>query len=162
MITIGTTLGATRFITGTTTIGAETRTGESTATVADLTAIVAEIVAALTPRTGLPMPAAAARKAVPVLHPSLLKETTRQLEDMRNPAVRAERARAPSPVTTMAERQEPIPHVAAPAWAAEREAEEDFRAAVALTAAAATNRSVTGFLLVVKFRTGKKICGEQS
>src|SRR5260221_2572072 len=139
MITIGTPPVARCFITGTTTIGAETRTGESTATVADLTAIVAEIVAALTPRTGLPMPAAAARKAVPVLHPSLLKETTGRLEDMRNPAVRAERARAPSPVTTMAERQGTIPHAAAPAWAAEHEAGEDLGAAVVV--AGPTNQS---------------------
>jgi hypothetical protein len=86
MITIGTTPGATRFITGTTTIEAETR--------------------------------AAGLKTVPLQGPSLLKETTTPLEVTLNPAVRAVRARVPSAVTTMAERQGAIHHAEVPASAA--------------------------------------------
>jgi len=94
------------------------------------------------------MQAVRAGKTVPVLHPSLLKETTGRLEDMRKPAVRAERAPAPSAVTTMAERQGTIPHAAAPAWAAEHEAEEDLGAAVVV--AGPTNQSFAVFLAVCK------------
>jgi hypothetical protein len=94
MITIGTTLGATRFITGTTTIEAETRAAELTTS-------------------------EAANPTVPAQRPGLLKETTKQVEDTLNPAVRAVRARAPSAVTTTAERQGAIHHAEVPASAAE-------------------------------------------
>src|SRR5258708_34293992 len=54
MITIGTTLGAVRFITATTTIEAETRAAELTAIAVDLTATGAEIVLAAMKGTGPP------------------------------------------------------------------------------------------------------------
>jgi hypothetical protein len=144
MIAKDTTLGAARFITATTTIEAEMRAVE-------LTATGGEILPAAMKGTGLPMrtlAAVAELKTVPDKRPGLLKETITPLADMRNPAVRAERARAPSAVTTMAERQGTIPHAAAPAWAAEREAEGDLRAAVVV--AGTTNQSFALFLAVCK------------
>src|ERR1700739_717841 len=125
MITIGTTPGATRFITATATIEAEKRAAE-------LTAAAARIVPAAT-RVGRPARTPASEAVNPIVpgqRPGLLKETIAPLADMLNLAVRAASARAPSAVTTMAERHGPIPRAAAPAWAAEREAAEDFRAAV--------------------------------
>src|SRR3979490_352283 len=98
MITIGTTRGATRFITGTTTIEAETRAPE-------LTATAARIVPAATKRVGHPartLASEAANLTAPAQRPALLKETTKQLEDTLNPAVRAVRARAPSAPTATA------------------------------------------------------------
>jgi hypothetical protein len=89
MITTGTTPGATRFITGTTTIEAETPASET------------------------------ANPTVPAQRPGLLKETIKQVEDTLNPAVRAVRARAPSAVTTTVERQGAIHHAEVPASAAE-------------------------------------------
>src|SRR6266478_8583525 len=116
MITIGTTPGATRFTTGTTTIEAGTRAAE-------LTATAARIVPATTKRIGHPArpPASeAANPTVPAQRPALLKETTKQLEDTLNPAVRAVRARAPSAPTTTAERQGAIHHAEVPASVAEQ------------------------------------------
>jgi len=51
-------------------------------------------------------------------------ETLRQLEDMRNPAVRAVSTRAPSVAMTMAAKPEPIRHTEAPAWVAEHHVAE--------------------------------------
>jgi hypothetical protein len=56
--------------------------------------------------------------------PGLSMETTRLLEDTRNPAARAAPAQAPSAGTTAEERQEASPHVEAPASAAEVPTEE--------------------------------------
>jgi hypothetical protein len=149
MTTIATTPEAARFTTETITTEGAMPAVEVTATAVGSPATAAEIVAAPMRGTGLPMHAVGAGKTAPVLHPSLLKETTGRLEDMRNPAVRAERARAPSAVTTMAERQGALPRAAAPAWAAEREAEEDFRAAV-VEVAGTTNQSFAVFLAICK------------
>src|SRR5260370_24539727 len=73
MITIGTTLGAVRFITATTTIEAETRAAELTAIAVDLTATGAEIVLAAMKGTGPPTrtpSVAAGLKTVPPPRPS--------------------------------------------------------------------------------------------
>src|ERR1700745_2586580 len=115
MITKGTTLGATRFITATTTIEAEMRAAE-------LTAIGVEIVPAAMKGLGLPrrMPrAAAGLKTVPPQRPGLLQETITLLEDTPNRAVKAASARVPSATTTMAARKEGFPHPEGPASAAE-------------------------------------------
>jgi len=116
MITIGTTLGAIRFITTTIIIEAETHT-------ADLAATGAEIVPAAMKGTGLPMrtlAAATGLKTVPARRPGLLKETIILLEDTLNPAVKAVRVRALSAATAMAERHGAIHHAEVPASAAER------------------------------------------
>ena len=115
MITKGTTLGATRFITATTTIEAET-------CAADSTAIGVEIVPAAMKGTGPPVrtPAVTAGlKTVPPQRPGLLKETTTRLEDTLNLAVRAASARVPSATTTMAGRKGVFRHAEMPASAAE-------------------------------------------
>jgi hypothetical protein len=114
MITIGTTLGAIRFITTTTTIEAETRA-------ADLAATGAEIVPAAMKGIGPPMrtPAAATGlRTVPARRPGLSKETITLLEDTLNPVVKAVRARALSAATAMAERHGAIHHAEVPASAA--------------------------------------------
>src|SRR6267154_3293943 len=110
MITIGTTPGAPRFITGTTTIESETRATE-------LTATVARTVPAATKRVGhaARTPASeAANPTVPAQRPALLKETTKQVEDTLNPGVRAVRARVPSATTTMAGRKGVFRHAEVP------------------------------------------------
>lgn len=135
MIMIGTTLGATRFITATTTIEAET-------CAAELTATGAVIVPATTKGIGLQAgtPASVAENpTVPVQQPGLLKETKRLLGDTLNPAVRAVCARAPSAATTMAVRHRAIHHAEAPASAA-----VDLTAALA----AITNRGIFMFVIV--------------
>ena len=134
MTTKGTTLGATRFMTATTTIEPEMRTADLTATAAGLTETVVEIVPAAMKGTGPPMriPAPAARpKTVPAQRRSLLKETITLLEDMLSLAVRAASARAPSATTTMAGRKGVFRHADAPAWVAEGRVEEEGVAAVA-------------------------------
>src|SRR5258705_11658667 len=98
MITIGTTPGATRFTTGTTSIGEE-------ASAAELTATVARIVPASTKGTGRPTGTQASGPDVSTglaQRPDLSTETARPLEDMRNPAVKAASARAPSAAMTTA------------------------------------------------------------
>ena len=122
MITKGTTLGATRFITATTTIDAEMRAAHLTATAADLMETAVEIVPPAMKGTGPPMrtPAPAARlKTVPAQRPGLLKETITQLEDTLNLAVRVAFARAPSATTTMAGRKGVFRHAEVPASAVE-------------------------------------------
>jgi len=114
MITIGTTLGAIRFITTTTTIEAETRA-------TDLAATGPELVPAAMKGTGPPMRTTAAAtglKTVPARRPGLLKETIMLLEDTLNPAVKAVRVRALSAATAMAERHGAIHHAEVPASAA--------------------------------------------
>jgi hypothetical protein len=136
MITIGTTPGATRFMTGTTTIEAEARA-------VNLAATRAEIVPAAMKGTGPPVRTTtvpAGLKTVPPQRPALLKEATKQVEDTLNPAVRAVRARVPSAVTTTAERQGAIHHAEMPASAAE----EGRVAAVA----GIDNRSFVRFLVL--------------
>src|SRR5258708_13286386 len=101
MITIGTTLGAVRFITATTTIEAETRAAELTAIAVDLTATGAEIVLAAMKGTGPPTrtpSVAAGLKTLPAQRPGLLKETITPLEDTLNPA--GQTGPAPAPSTT--------------------------------------------------------------
>ena len=136
MIMIGTTLGATRFITATTTIEAET-------CATDLTATGAVIVPETTKGTGLLLagtPASVAENpTVPVQRPGLLKETIRLLGDTLNPAVRAVCAQAPSAATTMAERHRAIHHAEAAASAA-----VDLTAALA----AVTNQGIFMFVTV--------------
>jgi hypothetical protein len=134
MITKGTTLGATRFITATTTIEAEMRA-------VDLTATGAEIVPAAMKGTGFPMrtPVAAGLKTIPPQRPGVLKETITLLEDTLNLAVRAASARVPSATTTMAGRKGVFRHAEVPASAAE----EGRVAAVAGT----DNRSLVKFLI---------------
>src|SRR5260221_729787 len=81
MTTTGTAPGAPRFITGTTTIEAETRAAE-------LTATAARIVPAATKRVGHPartLASEAANPTVPAQRRALLKETTKQVEDTLNP-----------------------------------------------------------------------------
>jgi len=136
MITIGITPGATRFITGTTTIEAETRAAE-------LTATAARIVPAATKRAGHPArtPASeAANPTVPAQRPALLKETTKQGEDTLNPGVRAVRARAPSATTTMAGRKGVFRHTEVPA-----SAEQEGRVAAV---EGIDNRSFVRFLVL--------------
>jgi|SRR6266850_5576649 len=136
MITIGTTPGATRFITGTTTIEAESRAAE-------LTATAARIVPAATKSVGHPArtPASeAAHPTVPAQRPALLKETTKQVEDTPSPGVRAVRARVPSATTTMAGRKGVFRHAEMPTSAAE----EGRVAAVA----GIDNRSFVRFLVL--------------
>src|SRR5712664_624375 len=107
MITIGTTPGAPRFITGTTTTELEKRAANLAATTADLVATRAQIVPAAMKGTGPPVrtPAVpAGLKTVPLQRPGHLKEMKKQVEDTLNPAVKAVVARAPSAVTTTAEK----------------------------------------------------------
>src|SRR6266404_4224102 len=122
MITIGTTPGAPRFITGTTTTELEKRAANLAATTADLAANMAEIVPAAMKGTDPPVrtPAVpAGLKTVPPQRPGLLKETTTLLEDTLNLAVRAASARVPSATTTMAGRKGVFRHAEVPALAAE-------------------------------------------
>src|SRR5260221_3284106 len=89
MITIGTTLGAVRFITATTTIEAETRAAELTAIAVDLTATGAEIVLAAMKGTGPPTrtpSVAAGLKNLPAQRPSPLKGKINLLEGKPKPA----------------------------------------------------------------------------
>src|SRR5258707_12648861 len=98
MTTTGTTPGAPRFITGTTTIEAETRAAE-------LTATAARIVPAATKRVGHPartLASEAANPTVPAQRRGLLKETTKQGEGTLNPRGRAGRAPGPSATTAIA------------------------------------------------------------
>jgi hypothetical protein len=129
----GITLGAAPFITGT------ISTAEQ-AVAPGLTAYVAEWVAAPTQGTGLSMGIAAVAAGfttVPAQPPGLSTETPRLLEDTLHPAARVAPARAYSAATTMADKQEAIPHVVAPALVAEaRVAVVDLVAAVDLTAVA--------------------------
>jgi len=143
MITIGTTPGATRFITGTTTTELEKRAANLAATTADLAATRAEIVPAAMKGTGPPVrtPAVpAGLKTVPPQRPGHLKETTTLLEDTLNLAVRAASARVPSATTTMAGRKGVFRHAEVPASAAE----EGRVAAVA----GIDNRSFVRFLVL--------------
>ena len=136
MITIGTTLGAVRFITATTTIEAETRAAE-------LTATAARIVPAATKRVGHPartLASEAANPTVPAQRRALLKETTTLLEDTLNLAVRAASARVPSATTTMAGRRGVFRHAEVPA-----SAEEEERVAAV---AGIDNRSFVRFLVL--------------
>lgn len=122
MTTTGTTPGAARFITGTTTTELEKRAANLAATTADLAATRAEIVPAAMKGTGPPVrtPAVpAGLKTVPPQRPGLLKETTTLLEDTLNLAVRAVSTRAPSATTTMAGRKGVFRHAEVPASAAE-------------------------------------------
>src|SRR5258708_21297017 len=99
MITIGTTLGAVRFITATTTIEAETRAAELTAIAVDLTATGAEIVLAAMKGTGPPTrtpSVAAGLKTVPAQRPGPLKEKKTPFQDTLKPPVKTARPRAPS------------------------------------------------------------------
>ena len=143
MITIGTTPGAPRFITGTTTTELEKRTANLAATTADLAATRAEIVPAAVKGTGLAvrtLAVPAGLKTVPLQRPGHLKETTMLLEDTLNLAVRAASARVPSATTTMAGRKGVFRHAEVPASAAE----EGRVAAVAGT----NNRSFVRFVVL--------------
>jgi hypothetical protein len=136
MITIGTTHGAPRFITGTTTIEAETRAAKLTATAARTVPAATERVshAATTPASE------AANPTVPAQRPALLKETTKQVEDTLNLAVKAVSTRAPSATTTMAGRKGVFRHAEVPA----SEEEEECVAALA----GIDNRSFVRFLVL--------------
>ena len=125
----GTTPGAERFITG--------AISPEEAYAAELTTRAAELT------------------TVPAQPPDLSTETGRRLEATLSPAVRVANVRAPSAVTTMANRQRAIRHAERPASvveqrvAAERrvaaEAEEDL---VAVAVAGVINRSTVMFLVV--------------
>jgi hypothetical protein len=157
MTTTGTTPGAARFITATTTIEAETGAAELTANAVELvpastkgtgrqTGIpvnAVELVPAPTKGTGRQTGISAGAAEIPIVpaqRPGLLKETTKRLEDMLNPAVRAASARAPSAATTMAEKPGAIRHAEAPASAGEEER-------VVEAVAGIDNRSFVGFLI---------------
>ena len=138
MITKGTTLGATRFITASTTIEAET-------CAADSTAIGVEIVPAAMKGTGPPVRTPAVPvglKTVPPQRPGLLKETTTLLGDTLNLAVRAASDRVPSATTTMAGRKGVFRHAEVPA-----SAEEEERVAAV---AGIDNRSFVRFLVLLE------------
>src|SRR5258708_25871447 len=102
MITIGTTSGAVRFITATTTIEAETRAAELTAIAVDLTATGAEIVLAAMKGTGPPTrtpSVAAGPKTVPAPPPGPFKGKINALHDTPHPPRQALRRPPPSPTT---------------------------------------------------------------
>ena len=114
--TAGTTRGATRFITGAVSPGEETRA-------ADLMVAAAELVAGPTPGAGLAAGTsanAAEFLPAPTAGAGLSTGTGRRLEAMLNLAVRAVSARAPSAVTTMADRPGAFHLAEAPAWVAVR------------------------------------------
>ncbi len=118
MITIGTTPGAPRFITGTTTTELEKRAANLAATTAGLATTTAEIVPAEMEGTGPPVRTLAVQpglKTVPPRRPGHLKETTTLLADTLNLAVRAASARVPSAPTTTAERPGAIHRAEVPA-----------------------------------------------
>src|SRR5580704_17235863 len=142
MTTTGTTPGAARFITGTTTTELDKRANLA-ATTADLAATRAEIMPAAMKGTGptVRTPAVpAGLKTVPPQRPGLLKETTTLLEDTLSLAVRAASAQVPSAITTMAGRKGVFRHAEVPASAAE----EGRVAAVAGT----NNRSFVRFVVL--------------
>jgi len=122
MTTTGSTFGAARFTTGTTTTEVEKRAANLAATMADLAATGAEIVPAAMKGTGPPVrrpPAPAGLKTVPPQRLGLLKQTITLLGDTLNLAVRAASARVPSATTTMAGRKGVFRHAEVPASAAE-------------------------------------------
>jgi hypothetical protein len=123
MTTTGTTLGAARFTTGTTTTELEKRAANLAATTADLAATRAEIVPGAMKGTGPPvrtLAVPAGLKTIPPQRPGLLNETTTLLEDTLNLAVRAASARVPSATTTMAGRKGVFRHAEVPASVAEQ------------------------------------------
>src|SRR5258706_7770414 len=100
MITIGTTLGAVRFITATTTIEAETRAAELTAIAVDLTATGAEIVLAAMKGTGPPTrtpSVAAGAENTPPPRPRLFQGTKKPPQEKLKPPGKTVPARPPSP-----------------------------------------------------------------
>src|SRR5882762_865317 len=120
MTTTGTTPGAARFMTGTTTTEVEKSAANLAATTADLAVTGAETVRAAIKGTGPPVrtPAGpAGLKTVPPQPPGLLKETITLLEDALHLAVRAASARVPSATTTMARRKGVFRHAEVPASA---------------------------------------------
>src|SRR5216683_409078 len=144
MTTTGTTLGAARFTTGTTTTEVEKRAANLAATAADLAATGTEIVPATMKGTGLPMrtPAAAAGlKTIPPQRSGHLKETITLLEDTLNLAVRAASARVPSATTTMVGRKGVFRHAEVPA------SEEEERVAAV---AGIDNRSFVRLLVLLE------------
>src|SRR6266403_1168340 len=150
MTTTGTTPGAARFITRTTTTELEKRAANLAATTADLAATRTQIVPAAMKGTGPPARTPAAPlglKTVPPQRPSHLKETTTLLEDTLNPAVKAVLARAPSAATTTAEKQGAIHRAEVPASVAEQRV-------VALSRIG--NRRIVMSLWPVKFINGEK------
>ena len=134
MTTTGTTPRAGRSTTGT--ASTEIEVGAAVT----VTGTAAELVAAATQRTGLPLAGAAELTTVPAQHPGLSTETLRLIADTANPAARAASARAPSAATSMAERPEAIRHVEAPAWVAEDFAAADLAADAAVVAGAGNRR----------------------
>ncbi len=111
--------------------------------------------AELTTRAAELITRAAELTTVPAQPPDLSTETGRRLEATLSPAVRVANVRAPSAVTTMANRQRAIRHAERPASVVEQrvaagrrvaeEAEEDL---VAVAAAGVINRSTVMFLVV--------------
>ncbi len=114
----GTTRGATRFITGTPSTGAEVCAAEVSTEVEACAAVVSTVSAR---------------------GPVLSTETLGRLEDSVNPAVKVDFARAPSAASGMADRQGAFHHAECPASGA-----ADFVAAVDFTEAAEDFTEVAG------------------
>src|ERR1700692_2486174 len=132
MTTTGTTRGAARFITGTTTTEVAKRAASLTATAADFKA-TGEIVSA----------SAAAHPTVPAQRPDLSTAIPRLLVATLNPTVRAASARAPSATTTMVDRKGAFRHAEAPASVA-----EEHMVAAVVAPVGIGNRSFVMFLVV--------------
>src|SRR5260370_19324793 len=115
MTTTGTTPGAARFITATTTTELEKRAADLTA--ASGTEIVPVSTKGTGRQTGTPA-GAAEIPTVPAQRRGPSTATPRLLEGSVNPAVRAACAQAPSAATTMADEKGAFRHVEAPALAA--------------------------------------------
>ena len=128
--TTGTTRGAIRFTTGAISTEEEACGAES----------VAALTQAIDPGTSA---GAVEFTTVPAQRIGLSTETTGLREDTLNPAVRAEPTRAPSAVTTMADRQGAFRHGEALASVAEGRVEEEELAVAA--AAGIDNRSFVVF-----------------
>jgi len=114
MTTTGTTLGATRSITGTTSTGIDPNA-------VGLTATVVERVTTPAKGAGLPTgtsAGAAKFTTIPAQQPGLSVEIPGLLVDTLNPVGRAASARAPSAAMTVADKKEAFRHAEAPASAA--------------------------------------------
>jgi hypothetical protein len=139
---VGTTRGATRFMTGTPSTGAEVSTEVEPCGAERLT--VAEV--------DVSTEAEACAAVVSARDPALSTETTEQLEDTRHLADRGAPAQAPSVATGMVDRRGASPHAEGPASAVvDFTVAEDFTAAVEAEAAvAAVTKQIPDRFLVAR------------
>jgi hypothetical protein len=131
---VGTTRGATRFITGTPSTGAEVSTA--------VEPFVAELLAAVEVEDSTEEACAV---VVSARDPALSTETTEQLEDTRHLADRGVPAQGPLAASGMVEKQEAFPHAEDPASGA-----EDFTVAVEAEAAAGVTKQIPDRFLVAR------------